>query len=136
VKFNNVIVDESGENILALLDWELATIGDPLLDVALMWAATWGTTRAEFGGIRDVDLAAHALPSAAAYEADYVAAGGQLGGLSKFYRVLALLRCAGIFHGIGQRAAVGAASSSDATERGLLGEVYFQRALEAVDEDW
>jgi aminoglycoside phosphotransferase (APT) family kinase protein len=131
-KFNNVIVG-AGERIAGVVDWELAAIGDPLLDVAHMWAATWATTPAEYGGIRDVDLAAAGLPAIEEYEAEYVAAGGPPGALSPFYQALALLRYAGIFRGVGQRAAAGAATSADAADQGALADVYVDRALEVID---
>ena len=131
-KFNNVIVG-AGERIAGVVDWELAAIGDPLLDVAHMWAATWATTPAEYGGIRGVDLAAAGLPTSGEYEAEYVAAGGLPGALSPFYQALALLRYAGIFRGVGQRAAAGAATSADAADQGALADIYVDRALEVVD---
>jgi len=134
-KFNNVVVDAAGQRIVGVLDWELAAIGDPLLDVAHMWAATWATAPREYGGILGVDLAAASLPTVEEYEADYVAAGGSPGGLAVFYRVLALLRYAGIFRGVGQRAVAGAATSADAAERGALADVYLDRALRVI-EGW
>jgi aminoglycoside phosphotransferase (APT) family kinase protein len=133
-KFNNVIVDAADQRIAGVLDWELAAIGDPLVDVAHMWAATWATTPAEYGGILGVDLAAAALPTIEEYEAEYVAAGGSPGALTSFYKALALLRYAGIFRGVGQRAVAGAATSADAAERGALADIYVDRALQLIDE--
>jgi aminoglycoside phosphotransferase (APT) family kinase protein len=131
-KFNNVIVDEAGERIVGVLDWELAAVGDPLLDVAHMWAATWGTAPGEYGGIRGLNLVAAGLPAGEEYEAAYRAAGGAGGGLSPFYRALALLRYAGIFRGIGQRARAGTATSADAKAQGALAGVYLDRALGVI----
>ena len=132
-KFNNVVVDAAGLRIVGVLDWELAAIGDPLLDVAHMWAATWLTAPREYGGILGVDLAAAGLPTIEEYEAEYVAAGGSPGALTPFYQALALLRYAGIFRGVGQRAAAGAATSADAAEQGALADVYVDRALQVID---
>lgn len=131
-KFNNVVVDEAGGRIVGVLDWELAAVGDPRLDVAHMWAATWGTAPAEYGGIRGLDLAAAGLPAGAEYEAAYRAAGGAGGGLSPFFRALALLRYAGIFRGIGQRASAGTATSADAQAQGALAGVFLDRTLQVI----
>lgn len=134
-KFNNVIVDTDDQRIVGVLDWELAAIGDPLLDVAHMWAATWATAPDEYGGILGLDLVAAGLPTIGEYEAEYIAAGGSSGALAPFYQALALLRYAGIFRGVGQRAAAGVATSSDAAEKGALADVYLDRALQVIDED-
>jgi hypothetical protein len=80
-----------------------------------------------------LDLAAEGLPAIEEYEAEYVAAGGPPGGLTPFYRALALLRYAGIFRGVGQRATVGAATSADAAQQGALADVYLDRTLAVVD---
>jgi aminoglycoside phosphotransferase (APT) family kinase protein len=133
LKFNNVIVDTPGERIAAVVDWELAAVGDPLLDVAHMWAATWATTPQEYGGILGIDLDAAGLPPIEEYEGEYMAAGGTPGALTPFYRALALLRYSGIFRGVGQRAVAGVATSADAAEHGALADVYVDRALAVID---
>ncbi len=134
-KFNNLIIDidrPAGERIVAVVDWELAAVGDPLLDLAHVWAATWATTPEEYGGLLGRDLAAAGLPGAEEHAAAYQDAGGRPGGMSAFYRALALLRYAGIFHGVRQRALAGTATSTDALEQGRLADVYVERALEIV----
>jgi aminoglycoside phosphotransferase (APT) family kinase protein len=128
-KFNNLIVDREGTSIVGVVDWELAAVGDPLLDVAHVWAATWATTPDEYGGIMGLDLTAAGLPGSWEYDDAYQLAGGRAGALTAFYRVLALLRYAGIFHGVRQRALAGTATSTDALEQGKLADVYLDRAL-------
>jgi aminoglycoside phosphotransferase (APT) family kinase protein len=71
-------------------------------------------------------------PEPEEYDAAYQLAGGRAGGLSPFYRVLALLRYAGIFHGVRQRALAGTATAADALEQGRLADVYLERALAVV----
>jgi aminoglycoside phosphotransferase (APT) family kinase protein len=71
-------------------------------------------------------------PEPEEYDAAYQLAGGRAGGLSPFYRVLALLRYAGIFHGVRQRALPGTATAADALEQGRLADVYLERALAVV----
>jgi aminoglycoside phosphotransferase (APT) family kinase protein len=131
-KFNNVIVGV-GQRIAGVVDWELAAIGDPLLDVAHMWAATWATAPAEYGGIRGVNLAEAGLPTIEEYEAEYVAAGGRPGALTTFYKALALLRYGGIFRGVGQRVAAGAATSAGAADQEAFADIYVDLALRVID---
>lgn len=131
-KFTNVIFDPSRPVMAAVLDWELAAIGDPLTDVAHIWSALWETTRAEYGGLMDADLAALGLPGGEEFFEDYYAASGSPRRVTPFYLVLAHFRNAGIFHGIGQRAAAGNANAANAVETGRMGRVYLRRALETA----
>jgi aminoglycoside phosphotransferase (APT) family kinase protein len=39
-RLDNVMFDKPVERIIAVLDWEMATLGDPLADVGLMWVYT------------------------------------------------------------------------------------------------
>jgi hypothetical protein len=50
------------------------------------------------------------------------------GRLPPFYQVLALLRNAGIFLGIAQRAAAGTAAAANAAEQGQTASTYLDRA--------
>ncbi len=133
-KLNNIVVDAAGEQILSVLDWELAAVGDPLLDVAHAWASTWETSPNEYGGILGLDLQGTHLPTIDEWYEQYVTAGGARGGQTPFYRALALLRYAGIFRGVGQRAAAGVATSADAAKQSALAHVYLDRALLVIDQ--
>jgi aminoglycoside phosphotransferase (APT) family kinase protein len=133
-KFNNLVFDERAPRLVAVLDWELAAIGDPMLDLAHCWCATWATTPDEYGGILGLELERHELPTADAYIAAYEEAAGTTTGLPEFYLVLALLRYAGIFLGIGQRARAGTAAATNASTQGRLAYVYLDRALDLASE--
>jgi len=132
--FTNVVFDPIAPRIVGVLDWELAAIGDPLLDLGHVWSALWATSPEEYGGLLGSDLAGSGLPDADEYIAAYFGAVGWHQaqdpiGLPVFYRVLALLRNAGIFIGIAERAAAGTAAAAGAAGQAKTAEVYLDRAV-------
>jgi aminoglycoside phosphotransferase (APT) family kinase protein len=92
------------------------------------------TTPDEYGGVLGVDLVAEGLPEDEEYVAAYEEAGATADGLPAFYRVLALLRNAGIFLGIAQRAATGTAAAANAAEQAYTGGAYLDRAVRVARE--
>ena len=104
--------------MIAVLDWELSTLGHPLADLAYQCMA-WRIPPQLWRGIGGLDLAALGIPSEAQYIAWYGAATGRdASGDWDFYIAYNLFRMAAILHGIAQRAADGNASADDAVETG------------------
>ncbi|MBV9843295.1 MAG: phosphotransferase family protein [Sphingomonadaceae bacterium] len=133
-KFNNVIFAPETSELTAVLDWELCTVGDPLVDLAHVWAFMWETTLDEYGGMMGQDLEALGIPSAEEFFDYYYehAISDRL--LTPFYFAFAHFRNSGIFHGIAQRAAAGSANAGNAEEKGKLDRVYLARALAVIDQ--
>lgn len=126
--FSNVLVRVDGPELAAVVDWELCTIGDPLLDLGHL-LATWpdggGVAGAVGGGITD-------LPDKAELVAHYAAASGRSVDDVDWYHVLAAYRLGIILEGTHARAFAGKAPKEigdllHATTVGL-----FERALAVI----
>ena len=69
-RIDNVIFHASQPRILAVLDWELATLGHPLSDFAYH-AMAWRLSASEFRGMRGVGFDALGIPDETSYMAAY-----------------------------------------------------------------
>lgn len=116
-RIDNMIFHPSEPRVLAVLDWELSTLGHPLADFAYN-AMAYHMPPDIIAGLQGEDLEALGLPS----EADYVAAYCRRTGRERisdyrFYLAFNFFRLAAIFHGIKGRVLRGNASSAEAKQR-------------------
>ena len=130
-RIGNLMFDPAEPKVIAILDWELSTLGHPLADLGFN-AIAWHTRPDEYGGLRGLDLAALGIPPLDDYVAHYLRAAGRGDGIAPFHVAFALFRFAVIFEGIAARAAAGNAASDDASEAGKLGPAFARRAVELV----
>jgi aminoglycoside phosphotransferase (APT) family kinase protein len=113
-RIDNAVFAKEEPTLLALLDWELSTVGNPLADFAY-FLLVYHLPGSGVRGLAGRDLSALSLPGPAELVDAYCAATGRTGiaGLS-YYLAFNLFRLAGILHGIRGRIARGTAASAEA----------------------
>lgn len=120
-RLDNLVFHPSEPRILAVLDWELSTLGHPLADFAYH-CLSWHLPPAQFRGIAGLDLAALGIPDQASYIARYGARTGRTLQPQQLDYTLAfnLFRLASILQGILKRHTDGTAASAEALAAGRM----------------
>jgi aminoglycoside phosphotransferase (APT) family kinase protein len=119
-RLDNVIFHPREPKILAVLDWELSTLGDPLADFAYH-CMSWHIPPGQFRGIGGLDLASLGIPTEAEYVRMYCRRTGREGIEAShwdFYMAYNLFRIAAILQGIAKRVVDGTAASAHARDAG------------------
>jgi aminoglycoside phosphotransferase (APT) family kinase protein len=117
-RLDNVIFHPTEPRILAVLDWELSTLGHPLSDFAYQVMA-WRLSPQEFRGLKGADLGALGIPTEDEYVAEYCRRTGRAGIPDwEFYLIFNMFRISAILHGVLSRAQQGNAASDDAVAMG------------------
>ncbi|MFT5613446.1 MAG: aminoglycoside phosphotransferase (APT) family kinase protein [Granulosicoccus sp.] len=134
-RIDNMMFQKDGTNCLAVLDWELSTIGHPYADLAsviMQWQMPPGT---EGRGLAGVDRAALGLPRDAEFVAKYCERRG-LPGIDNFgfYLSFCFFRMSAIIQGVLKRALDGNASNPErAMKVGQYVPVFAEHGLKALE---
>jgi aminoglycoside phosphotransferase (APT) family kinase protein len=119
---DNLVFHSAEPRIIAVLDWELSTLGHPLADFSYH-CMSWRIQPGAFRGIGGLDLAALGIPDERTYVRRYCERTGRadLDAVMAdwdFYMAYNLFRMAGILQGIAKRVEDGTASSAQARQAG------------------
>jgi aminoglycoside phosphotransferase (APT) family kinase protein len=114
-RIDNVVYDGDG-TLTAVLDWELATLGDPLADFSYL-AMQWMMPADGAAGLAGLDLPALGIPTLDQIVERYSERSGvPVAGALDWYFAYNLFRLAGIVQGIKKRVIDGTASHAQAAE--------------------
>ena len=133
-RIDNMIYAPERPEILAIIDWELSTLGDPMADfayLAMNWAMPAGERGAQLGGL---DLPALGIPTLEQSTQQYCELTGRTSVPDlNWYFAFNLFRLVGIIQGIRKRSLEGNASNANAAATGARIVPLAQQACAFAD---
>jgi aminoglycoside phosphotransferase (APT) family kinase protein len=134
-RIGNVMFHKGEPRVIGVLDWELSTLGHPLVDLAFNSQA-WRMAPDENGGLLGLPLAEMGVPTETDYLERYYELAGAKERLTRFHQAFAMFRGAVGSAGVAVRGDLGNGVLPDAARIGRrLARAYAARGVALIEEE-
>jgi aminoglycoside phosphotransferase (APT) family kinase protein len=133
-RIDNLMFAPEGARIVAVVDWELSTLGHPLADLGYLCMALRLPRNPALPGLAGIDRAALGIPSEPEMLARYSEVSGRpIPADWPFVLAFSYFRLAAIAQGVAKRAEQGNASSEQAMQAGAMTALLAEAGLRTLD---